>query len=80
MYDLSQFLLESEIGYNPQLVACYFLYKSTDNSEVKALKEQLDNERKKYVNKRDYKLLIYGALSITAMLHAYMYQDYYCQT
>lgn len=47
MYDLSQFLLESEIGYNPQLVACYFLYKSTHNSEVKALKEQLDNERKK---------------------------------
>lgn len=47
MYNLSQFLLESEVGYNLQFVKCYFLYKSTDNSEVKALKEQLDNERKK---------------------------------
>lgn len=47
MYNLSQFLLENEVGYNLQFVECYFLYKSTDNSEVKALKEQLDNERKK---------------------------------
>lgn len=46
-YILSQFCLKSEISYYLQFVACYFLYKSTENPEVKALKEQLDNERKK---------------------------------
>lgn len=47
IYILSQFCLKSEISYYLQFVACYFLYKSTENPEVKALKEQLDNERKK---------------------------------
>lgn len=36
---------------------------------MEKLKEQLENERKKSVNKRDYNLLINGVLSITVVKH-----------